>query len=232
MRYSLTVLLCLALLAGCRAAGVGNFWEKHSIDYTDISAAEDQFADFAELAVAAPEEEALAALDGLFDRLKRDTMAYYIYSQWMDGAFYNLLSPCRNAALYGKAVDRFVADSILTRNECDPYLRRREWIGYNLAGAPATVPGWVPGDSRTLVLVLDLGCPSCREALEKLSGDPQREGMKKLAVCLGYGPEPAVPGWDYLFPENGSAVFDIGMTPVCFVVAADGTVESGYSLVL
>ena len=56
--------------------------------------------------------------------------------------------------------------------------------------------------------------------------------MKKLAVCLGYGPEPAVPGWDYLFPENGSAVFDIGMTPVCFVVAADGTVESGYSLVL
>ena len=232
MRSSFTAVLCLALLTGCQAAGVGNFWEKHSIDYTDIRAAEDQFADFAELAAAAPAEEAYAALDDLFDRLKQDTVAYYIYSEWMEGAFYNLLSPCRSAALYGKSVDRIVADGVLTENDYAPYLRRREWIGYNLEGAQAFVPGMSSFDTRTLVLVLDLGCPSCREALEKLGNDPQWEGIRKLAVGLGYGLHPEVPGWEFLFPENGTAVFDIGMTPVYFVVAADGTVERGYALAL
>ena len=224
--------LCLVLLAGCQATGVGDFWKKHTIDYSDIHAAEDQFADFAELAVSAPVEDALAALDDLFDQLKQDTVGYYLYADWMDGAFYNLLSPCRSAALYGKAVDRFVADGILSANECDPYLQRREWIGYNLEGTPALVPGLASIDTRTLVLVLDLSCPSCREALEKLGADPQWDGLRKVAVGLGYGPEPTVPGWEYLFPENGRAVFDIGMTPIYFVAAADGTVESGYALAL
>ena len=232
MKRTFTAVLCLALLAGCQASGVGNFWNTHSIDYSDFHAAEDQFADFAELAVAAPEEDALAALDVLFDQLKQDTVAYYVYSEWMDGAFYNLLSPCRNADLYGKAVERMATDGVLGPGECDPFLQRREWIGYNLEGTKAIVPGWAGFDTRTLVLVLDLGCPSCREALEKLSADPQWSGVKKMAVGLGYGPEPAVPGWEYLFPENGTAVFDIHMTPVYFVVAADGTVESGYALAL
>ena len=140
MRSSFTAVLCLALLAGCQAAGVGNFWEKHRIDYTDIRAAEDQFADFAELAAAAPAEEAFAALDDLFDQLKQDTVAYYLYSEWMEGAFYNLLSPCRSAALYGKSVDRIVADGVLTENDYAPYLRRREWIGYNLEGHRLSSP--------------------------------------------------------------------------------------------
>ena len=232
MERTFTAVLCLVLLAGCQAPGVRDFWNTHSLDYSDIHAAEDQFADFAELAAAAPEADALAALDVLFDQLKRDTVGYYVYSEWMDGAFYNLLSPCRNAALYGKAVERMVADGVLSPGECDPFLQRREWIGYNLEGTKAIVPGCTGFDTRTLVLVLDLGCPSCREALEKLSADPQWSGVKKMAVGLGYGPEPAVPGWEYLFPENGTAVFDIHMTPVYLVVAADGTVESGYALAL
>ena len=229
MKSTLTSVLCLALLAGCQAAGVGQFWNTHSIDYSDIRAAEDQFADFAELAVSAPEEEALAALDVLFDKLKQDTVGYYLYSEWMDGAFYNLLSPCRNVALYGKAVDRIVADGILQPYECEPFLQRREWIQYNQEGAKAFVPGLSRFDARTLVLVLDLGCPSCREALETVAADPQWSGFEKLAVGLGYGPKPEVPGWEYLFPENGAAVFDIHMTPIYFVAAADGTVESGYT---
>lgn len=229
MKSTLTSVLCLALLAGCQAAGVGQFWNTHSIDYSDIRAAENQFADFAELAVSAPEEEALAALDVLFDKLKQDTVGYYLYSEWMDGAFYNLLSPCRNVTLYGKAVDRIVADGILQPYECEPFLQRREWIQYNQEGAKAFVPGLSRFDARTLVLVLDLGCPSCREALETVAADPQWSGLDKLAVGLGYGPKPEVPGWEYLFPENGSAVFDIHMTPIYFVAAADGTVESGYT---
>ena len=77
-----------------------------------------------------------------------------------------------------------------------------------------------------------MSCPSCREALQKLAEDPQWNDVKKLAVCLGYGPQPSVPGWDYLSPENGDVVFDLHMTPVYFVIAADGTVEHGYTLAL
>jgi hypothetical protein len=51
-------------------------------------------------------------------------------------------------------------------------------------------------------------------------------------VGCGYGSAPDVPGWEYVYPENANSVFDIHMTPVYFVVAADGTVESGYTLAL
>ena len=44
-----------------------------------------------------------------------------------------------------------------------------------------------------------------------------------LVVVEGY------PGSEH---HRGTAVFDIGMTPVYFVVAADGTVERGYTLAL
>ena len=113
MKPSFTFILCLALLAGCQVSDVGDFWNTHSIDCSDMRAAEDQFADFAELAVQAPESEALAAMDLLFDKLQQDTVAYYIYSEWADAAFYSPLSPCRSAVLYSKAVDRMVTDGIL-----------------------------------------------------------------------------------------------------------------------
>jgi len=232
MRYLLTVIPCLVLLAGCQASDVSNFWNKKSIDYSDIRAAEDQFADFAELAVSAPQQNALSAMDVLFDKLKQDTVAYYIYTNWMDGAFYNMLSPCRNVALYNKAVERIQADGILDENESSPFLKKRDWIGFNQQGTMAIVPGLSQINARTLVLVLDMGCPSCREALEKLASDSRWDGIKRIAVCLGRGPKPEVPGWEYLFPENASDVFDINMTPIYFVVAADGSVESGYTLAL
>ena len=228
MKNFAVAVLCLALLAGCQASGVSRFWDTHSIDYSDIRAAEDQFADFAERTVSAPEQDACAALDVLFDKLKQDTAAYYLYSDWMN-AFYTLLSPCRNASLYGKAVDRIIADGILDTFEYEPFLQRREWMQYNLEGTKAFVPGFSRFDTRTLVLVLDLGCPTCRKALETVAADPQWDGVKKLAIGLGYGPEPAVPGWEYLFPENAGTVFDIQMTPVYFVVSANGIVESGYT---
>ena len=232
MKHSTVFCLCLALLTGCQASGIRSFWNDVPLLEKDISVSEDRFARFAEQAVSAPEEDVLAAMDALFDKLKQDSVAYYVYSEWMDGAFYSPLSPCRNAAFYDKAVDRLVTDGILSTDECEPFLRRREWIMYNREGSKAIVPGLSDIDTRTLVLVLDLSCPSCRKALQKLAEDPQWNNAKKLAVGLGYGPQPDVPGWDYLFPENGNVVFDIHMTPVYFVVAADGTVEHGYTLAL
>ena len=229
MKYAAQMILCLAFLTGCRASGIGGYWNNCPLLDNNLSTCEERFADFAELAVAAPQADALAAMDALFDRLKQDTVAYYIYSEWMDGAFYNLLSPCRNATLYTKAVDRIVADSVLSTAECEPFLKKRQWIGYNLPGERAVVPGHPSFTDRTLVLVLDLGCSSCRQALEKLSSDPQWAGIRHLAVCCGYGPHPDIPGWDYLYPDNPSSVFDPDLTPIYFTVAADGTVESGYS---
>lgn len=227
-----SIIVTLALFTGCQTSGVGTFWQTHSIDYSDIRAAEDQFATFAELAVAAPEPEAFAAMDMLFDRLKEDAVAYSIYADWMSGAFYNILSPCRNTALYAKAVERIVADGVLPESDYEPFLQRQEWMRYNREGEVAIVPGCTLSGSRTLVLVLDLGCPSCREALEKLAAASCWEETRHVAVCCGYGPSPEVPGWEYVFPQNAAAVFDIRLTPVYFVVAADGTVESSYALAL
>lgn len=225
------VILSLALLLGCQEKGVSVFWDTHSVDYSDINAAQDQFALFAELAVAAPESEALSAIDALFDKLKEDAVAYYIYTDWLDGAFYNIFSPCRSAALYSAAVNRIVADGILAPNECDPFLQRKEWINYNLEGERAIVPGTVI-NQQSLVLVLDQGCPSCREALTSLAQNQEWANYRHIAVCCGYGPAPAVTGWEYVEADNASAVFDPRMTPVYFVVSADGTVETTYHLAI
>ncbi len=229
MKKTTVIILCLALLAGCQASGIRSYWNNVPLLENDIDASQDRFAQFAELAVAAPDQDALAAMDLLFDKLTQDTVAYYIYTEWMDAAFYNALSPCRSPLLYDKAVERMVADGILNTDECEPFLRRREWLQYNREGAQATVPGLSQTDTRTLVLVLDMSCPSCRQALETLAEDPQWSDCKKVAVCMGYGSRPSVPGWEYLSSENASAVFDIHMTPVYFVLAADGTVEHGYA---
>ena len=229
MKHAVELILCLALLAGCQASGIRGYWNSVPLLEKDLSLSEDRFALFAEQAVVAPEADALAAMDVLFDRLKQDTVAYYIYSDWVDGAFYNLLSPCRNATLYSKAIDRMIADGVLQESEYEPFLRRRQWILYNQPDAPASVPGCPAFTERTLVLVLDLSCPSCREALEQLSADARWAGVRRVAVCCGYGPHPTVPGWDYLFPEDASSVFDPHLTPIYFVVAAGGTVESGYT---
>ena len=227
----LALSLILLILASCTEQGVRSFWKTHSTDYSDIDAAEQQFADFAELAVAAPEKDALAALDGLFRELRKDEVAYYIYADWMAGAFYNLLSPCRSPLLFTRAVEHMVKDGVMTEGSYQGFIRQRDWIQYNQKGAKATVPG-VSIREKTIVLVLDLGCSSCRQALEKMGGDPRWNGLRHIAVGCGYGPVPTVPGWEYLTPENASAVFDPRLTPIYFVVDEKGNVEVPYSLAL
>lgn len=225
------LLLSILPIISCSEQGVRSFWKTHSIDYTDIDAAQEQFADFAELAVAAPEKEAIAALDVLFDQLRKDEVAYYIYADWMAGAFYNLHSPCRNAQLFNRAVERMEKDGVMTVGACEPFIRQRNWIGYNRQGTQADVPG-VTFDRRTLVLVLDLGCSSCREALEKLEADPRWKDLRHVAVGCGYGSVPDVPGWEYFTPDNATEVFDPRLTPVYFVVSPEGIVEQPYTIAL
>lgn len=231
MRRTVVILVALAsLLTGCRSSGVADYWVQNSIDYSDYDAAQDRFAIFAEKAVAANEEDAFAAMDMLFDSLLTDEVAYYIYTEWMDAAFYNPLSPCRNASLYNKAVERIVSDAFFSERESAPFLQHRDWMQYNLVGSKAVAPEILFDGRRTLVLVLDLGCPTCRASLTTLASDHKWADVRRVAIGVGYGPIPDVPGWEYKFPEYANLVFDPGMTPFYFVVAENGTIEETYKL--
>ena len=232
MRFFATAALSLALLAGCQAPGLREYWTGVPLLEDDISVSEDRFAQFTELAVSSPEEDALAALDLLFDRMKEDGVAYYIYAEWMEAAFYNPLSPCRNVTLFTHAVNRIAADGILNDDECRPFIQKRDWMQLNQKGHPALVPDVVLEGASTLVLVLDASCPSCREALTKLGEDKKWEDFRKVAVLCGYGPEPEIPGWEYIRPKAAEAVFDIHFTPVYFTVNSDGIVTESYKLAI
>lgn len=232
MRKIIVILAALAsLLTGCRSTGVADYWVRNSIDYSDVQAAQDRFATFAELAVRAEEAEAGAALDRLFDKLLDDEVAYYLYTDWMDAAFYNPLSPCRNAFLYRKAVERMVSDGIISMNEYEFSQRKLKWINYNREGSVATVPGVDLDGRRTLVLLLDLDCPTCMESLNKISGDPVWSDVRKVAVCRGFNALPEVPGWEYYLYDESADVFDPGLVPAYFVISSDSTVESGYKVI-
>jgi len=223
--------LVLALFAGCQGKDLRSYWDNVPLLEDNVRESEDRFAEFAELAVKAPQEEAAAALDNLFDRLKENEVAYFVYSDWMSAAFYNPYSPCRNYFLFNRAVDRIFSDGIISEGDCPYLLQQREWMSYNLEGAKAVVPGVEPGGERTLVLVLNLSCPSCRESIEKMDKDRQWQDVRKVAVCLGFGPVPENPDWETVVrPEHAPDIFDIDMSPFYFVVGKDGTVETTYTV--
>lgn len=228
-RLSSIVLLFLVLITGCQGHSVANYWNRNSIDYSDVQAAENRFAKFAELAVSAPAKDASIAMDVLFDKLKEDPVAYYLYTDWINAVFYSLLSPCRNATLYSKAVDRIIRDGVLPESDYAPFVQNLNWIQYNQPGMKATIPGIDLRGQRTTVLVLDQSCHSCKEAFKAVKTE---KGSRCIAVCCTYGPLPEEPGWEVIAPENAQTVFDPHLTPMFFVVAADGTVETSYTLAL
>lgn len=230
MHKFLVTFLALASVIGCQSSVVTDFWLINGIDYSDYDAAQDRFAVYAEKAVAAPEADAAASVDALFDMLAEDEVAYYIYTDWIDAAFYNPCSSCRNAALYSKAVDRILADGVLSERECSTFLRHKAWIGYNSVGSDAVMPGFEPDGRRTLVLVLNISCRSCREALSALDNDPQWKDVRRIALGFGYGQALDVPGWEYGFLDNAADYFDPDATPVFFVVSPEGKVELPYQL--
>ena len=229
MQRFLSIVLTLVLLTGCRETGIRGFWDDVALLEDDIRLSEDRFADFAEKAAAAPEAEALAELDNLFGRLRQDTIAHWLYCEWCASAFYSALSPCRNAALYSRAVEHMVSDGILPADEVAPYIQMRDWIQLNQTGSRAVVPGVDVTGIRTLVLVLDFSCPSCRQALTTLGSNPDFAGMRHVAVCYGQGQATDIPGWEFVFPDNFSSFFDKTMTPVYFVISQDGEVEQTYT---
>lgn len=229
MKRFAVILVILLSLSGCKDDSIVYYWERNGIGYEDIRAAQKRFAVFAEKAVAAPEQDALAAIDGLLNVLQTDTVAYYLYGEWLTVTFYSPFSPCRSASLFGKVAERLTSDGIYSDYDCFPLKLKQDWIKVNQTGTPAVVPSVELDGRRTLVLVLDQGCPSCREHLGALAKRPEWKNVRRVALCIGSGAAPDVPGWEYRFPEDPSAFFDPEQTPVYYVVAPDSLVEITYT---
>lgn len=241
MRRVLTLLLTASVFLSCQSGKkpvgetLDGYWDRHEWHVTEgqVDKAEERFAAFAELAVAAPKEQGIAALGALLDTLKaKDEVDYYVYVGWVEGAFYNPLSPCRSFDLFSYAVSRYESDGILSPDECMPLQQKRRWMGINLPGEVAVYPEADPEGRSTLVLVIDLSCPSCRESLSRLAALNEWADARHIAICLGYGNIPDVPGWEYRSLKNASEWFDIRMTPVYYIIDPAGVVIQTYTSVL
>ena len=225
------------LLAGC-GNNVRNYWDKVDVTVTEsnFASSEDRFARFAELLVKAPEKDAVAGLDALFEKLKADEVSYYVYSEWLVMSFHSLLSPCRNPVLMEHVANRFASDGIMSADECAPILELAAKDKLNLKGDDCILPPfhgsdhmpvfWEPG-KETVFLVTNLDCATCVGALRSLAD----ESGEHIALCFGHTPPPSLPGWNYCYSPVLDDVFDLDSAPFWFKVGADGKVTVPYSTV-
>lgn len=234
-RFPALAVLLAVLSAGCSHRGVAAFWDgvDVSVSAENFNAAQERFADFAELAVASPLNESVKGLDALFDRLSGDEVSYYIYEEWIEGAFYTLLSPCRNPDIFDAAAARMLSDG-KPGDLQERIASLRHWNSLNREGsacslppltAPDGTPVEVPGGQDCTVLVVDVSCRTCTAAL---SSPVYGEG-RRIAVCFGGKLLPDVPGWEYCFCPTVRDWFDTESAPFWFTVAADGTVTIPYT---
>ena len=234
MRQKATYLFLMlaALLSGCNGGrSLAAYWDGVDLHVTEdnYSAVQDLFAGFAERLVTAPEKEASEALNGMIDRIQDDEVDYIIYSQWMEYAFHNYFSPCRNYGLFNAAVNRFAADGILSSEDVERLQKMAGQDSLNRPGGPCTLPAGLEPKGSTLYLVLNLDCRTCLQSLEALAGShPEAD---HLALCFGYNPLPSIKGWKYLKPEGMKDFFDLDAAPFWFLTADDGTVLQPYSAI-
>ena len=222
----------LALTSGCtRSGGLASYWDSAQIPVTQSGYAPeaDRFATFAELAVQAPEEEWQASLDRLFSLLGSDEVSFYIYEEWIESAFYNVLSPCRSARIFDYAASRILSDGTLT-DRLDALAALRRYNSLNLPGSPLTLPPLqgspdIPGGQACTILVVDPSCRTCTASLSTLAGGAGRH----IAVCVGPSPAPDVPGWEYYRSPSAASVFDTQAAPFWFATDSLGIVTVPYS---
>ena len=229
MRRLFPYIALVLLLAACNAGGgLRDYWKDGiRVSEDNYTQAEDRFASFAELLVAAPPAEASNALDDLLERMKEDEVSYYIYSDWIESAFHNYFSPCRNPDIFGKAVERFAGDGILSAETVERLQALAAQDQFNRPGSKCTLPQGVQASGATLWLVLNLDCRTCLQSLAAMAGEhPEAE---HIALCFGWGPVPEASGWTYLKPEGMGDIFELEAAPFWFLTDADGTVQIPYS---
>lgn len=237
MRRALIILSASAvlLLSGCRdKTGIRGFWTSHSIDVeSDFKTAEMQFADFVELASAAPEKDAFAAIDMLLSKARKNEVAYLVYSEWILRGFSAISSPCRSCPIFVHAADKILSQGILSDALAEQYERRREFCMHNRVGEKAIIPATVPPldatySHRTLFLVVDQDCPSCKEAMNRL-GSQYEPDTDLVALCYGNGALPTIPCWECFRLDPDQEIIDTHEAPFYFVVSDSSIVEITYT---
>ena len=228
MRNILLALFAVsAIISGCRpAAGVRGYWSEKTPNIEDIAAAEEEFADFAELALAAPEADAFAAVDQLLRKASKDEVTYIIYTDWIERGFGLVASPCFSCPIFVHAANTVRKQKILDAYLSGEYEKRREFCSHNRIGSKAELPMEYAPEERTLFLVVDQDCPSCRKAMDRLA--LENEDARLVALCCGHGPLPAEPGWNSIRLPHDQTIFDTAQSPFYFVTDADGIVVITY----
>ncbi len=237
LRLVAVILAVLALAVSCKSPSVKGYWEKHTPDISDIRAAENEFAAFAELAVGSPEQEAREEIDRLFEQLRANEVAYFVYSEWIVSAFYSPASPCRDCALFSYAMTSHVLkDGIVDGYDAELYERLVTACNTNKEGTALVLP---PLNDRRgndvtiepvepiLFLVVDLSCPSCLKALDKLS--KKYPEARHIALCSGPATLPDRTDWEFLRATETDSVYDISAAPFYFVVNSEGIIEKSYT---
>lgn len=237
MRLKLAIILAaLALVVSCKSPSVKGYWVEHKPDISDIRAAENEFAVFAELAVKAPEQDAREEIDLLFEQLKADEVAYYVYSEWLVSAFYSPASPCRSCALFSYAMGHVLKDGIIDGYDAELYSRLITACNTNKEGTAVVLPPLndrngndvtiEPGE-QIFFMVVDLSCPSCLKALDKFS--KKYPEARHIALCSGPSRLPDRSDWEFLRATETDEVYDISAAPFYFVVDSEGIIEKSYT---
>ena len=236
LRLAAVLAAALALTVSCKSPSVKGYWEKHTPDISDIRAAEDEFASFAELAVSSPEQEAREEIDRLFELLKADEVAYYVYTEWTVTAFYSPASPCRSCSLFIYAMDRILGEGIVDGYDAEVYQRLITACKTNLPGAAVVLPPLCdrlgndvtvePGQA-TMFLVVDLSCPSCLKALDKYASF--KPEARHIALCSGPVRLPEKEGWEFYRALETESVYDISAAPFYFITDENGMIETPYT---
>lgn len=236
MRLPVVIAVALALAVSCKSPSVKGYWTSHTPDISDIRAAENEFAVFAELAVKAPELEAREELDCLLSQLKDDEVKYYVYSEWIVSAFYSPASPCRSCALFTYAIQRVLEDGVIDGYDAELYSKLVAACNTNQEGSALTLPALndragndvtVEPGQQIIFMVVDLSCPSCLKALDKWARKYPK--ARHIALCSGPSLLPDRSDWELYRATETDGVYDIKAAPFFFVVNSEGIIEQSYT---
>ena len=126
---------------------------------------------------------------------------------------------------------------ILSDGAAERYALRRESCLHNQVGAAVELPEMKDADGmpveytpgvRTLFLLVDQNCPSCRGTMQ-LFDTPRWADTALVALCYGYGPLPDLPQWTCYRIGSEQSFLDLREAPYFFVAAADGSIEITYT---
>ena len=235
--FVLALAATAAIISGCRDnTGVRGYWSSRDLNLDNYDAAEEEFADFVELAYSAPEKDAFAAVDKLLKKARKDEVTYLVYADLILRGFSSIGSPCRSCPIFIHAADNILSHGIPSGDMTIRYQKRRELCLHNGVGDVAQIPQLADsvqlefGGRRTLILIVDQDCSSCRQSMDRFSTE-KWNGTALVALCYGHGPLPERPGWECYRLSHKQTLVDTREAPLFYVISPDGKIEISYTSV-